>query len=1014
MNYSYLKKTTLLTVVITSAAVLFGCHGGGSSSSAANVPANVAAATSQVTLPLSDQLVTPISASFASNNSGVSTQKATQAATVGGDSCFILVPASGKNYTSSVNSSPWWSTATVSFTVKNTCATPASATSLIASIQGLKINGSPVNTLADVSQTGAWPWSSISSSLNGSVANLNINTPSCVGDYCSWAQASAGASQTFSLGVSLGAPINSLEVSDVVLNGSGGGGSGGGESGGSGSGSGGGESGGSGGGSTPVEPSTGTLGLTINTSQLSALCQSSSNAVGELKVLVKDPSGISQVDAISIDPCGYTTNPYKVSYANLLPGNYTIQVDSSGLPKGVGYNTEPGSGVVDLPITGGTVSGSVNLTYTKPDTAVASLNINLEQFPDLDKFSQANGVDVQLTDTNSGQKYQQNLPLNGSKVTFSGLNPDHHYDIVTQGLGDAYSGTFYSGASLTNVSLNEGTNSEALSLTKVDARHGVKFLVSGYDNQQAKVTFTNNGDIKTDFYVYVPGSLVNNHTYLFPDSEIAAVNITNIPAGSSVVATPNVVSSQTSQVSVVFSAVVPPITSANKEVTVYLLIDTPQELQQYTNDLQAETKVNFNRVIFSFVRPTLPVYTSGSLANTGIMGYFENGDGKGVDAFNQLKAAVELSKAKNIQPFLSVGGWNYSCNFAVYGNNCGDTPTAANGIHYDYFPDPLDPNEASLAATSYANIIKLTNDLGMQGIDLDAEEFWHADKYAQKWNGDPWNTSLGNTVNSSGGPSYNNLVKYGSSGSTTAGPAIMPKTVDKTAAIIHELKDNQNAKDLMFATAAPPVGARPITGFVYGDTAPDIYTKGGVWWLGNLKGLWYNLADKDKSVVDRFDSIGLMTYDLCGDNATTCAPYGGAPLDLASQVDAYMKDYTNWLKATTPSAAKLTVDNIGKVEFLPAKYYVSSKIQFGFEVNQPAYPKNAGGQLQLTNALVDTILGRQKDSDGVIIWQMYSKPNNSVSGRTNSHYTISQSCKTFLVNDSRYDCNSQFPRSAQK
>ena len=62
---------------------------------------------------------------------------------------------------------------------------------------------------------------------------------------------------------------------------------------------------------------------------------------------------------------------------------------------------------------------------------------------------------------------------------------------------------------------------------------------------------------------------------------------------------------------------------------------------------------------------------SGSLANTGIMNYFGAGDGQGVAAFNQLKEAVALSKAKNIQTFLSVGGWNYSCNFEVYGTNCG-------------------------------------------------------------------------------------------------------------------------------------------------------------------------------------------------------------------------------------------------------------------------------------------------------------------------------------------------------
>jgi chitinase len=95
-----------------------------------------------------------------------------------------------------------------------------------------------------------------------------------------------------------------------------------------------------------------------------------------------------------------------------------------------------------------------------------------------------------------------------------------------------------------------------------------------------------------------------------------------------------------------------------------------------------------------------------------------------------------------------------------------------------------------------------------------------------------------------------------------------------------------------------------------------------------------------------------------------------------------------------------------------AKYNINSKIQFGFEVNQPAYPKNVSGQLQLTNSLVDTITAQQKDSGGVIIWQMYSKQNTTANGTT-SKYTMAQSCKTFLAGDSRYDCNANFPSAAK-
>ncbi|WP_454783681.1 hypothetical protein [Legionella sp. WA2024007413] len=450
-----------------------------------------------------------------------------------------------------------------------------------------------------------------------------------------------------------------------------------------------------------------------------------------------------------------------------------------------------------------------------------------------------------------------------------------------------------------------------------------------------------------------------------------------------------------------------------KVVSVYLLLETPEQLQRYVNDLVKLKKPNFNRVIFSFVRPTLIDYQAGNLATTGILGYFTDHDGKGAQAFNALKSAIKLSEEKKIQTFLAVGGWNYSCNFSVVKESCRILTSTTSQAFYDWFPDPTDPEQASKAKTSYENLVKLANDLGVNGIDFDYEEFWHADEYAVAWGpstSGEWSTDIAQSILKAGGPTYKNLMKYGiNSGSSY----VMPKTIDKVDAILHAIMDNPSAKYLKFSTASPPVGARPITGFVFGDKYPDINTKGGLWWKGNLKGLWYNLTNKDEALVSRFDSIGLMTYDLCGDNPVVCAPYANGPLDLPGQVGAYMNDFINWLKADRVTNPSLTIDSIGKVTFLPAKYHINAKIQFGFEVNQPAYPKTVGGQLQLTNQLVDKILSEQKDSGGVIIWQMYSKKNIAVPDATTVKYTINQSCKTFLANDSRYDCNADFPSASK-
>ncbi|MDD3267311.1 MAG: hypothetical protein PHC75_09070 [Burkholderiales bacterium] len=760
-------------------------------------------------------------------------------------------------------------------------------------------------------------------------------------------------------------------------------------------------------GSTPTPPTpdkTATLNVVVDTKD--AGCSSKFTCTG-MNVNVTNSSGTSVANFI-VEPTSFGATYTKPVTGLTDNQNYTVEA-----------SVVSGATITYTPKATNKVSSSsastVTIKYVMPITKTGSAKISIPTVID----GYTDNLQIQLVNSISGTVVNTYSVKQGDSFTTEALpisDSTHKYQVkMTTGIADPLNGLYYIESGLPVVKINSGKTTELsvpMKQSKVAVKT-VKVAISGLQaSDKANVEFSD----AANKYSYVKSNSKSNSTTSYKIEKGLNLGIAVQANGTTSYETNPITNTHVISANATINAnfvksITPPTPSADKIVTAYLLIDSPAQLQKYVDDLNKVSKVNFNRVVFSFVKPTMTKYVSGNLANTGIMGYFENGDGKGEAAFTQLKNAVTLSKAKNIQAFLSVGGWNYSCNFDVYGTNCGDAPTAANGIHYDWFPDPSDSSQAMIATTSYNNVIKLVNDLGIQGIDLDAEEFWHADKYAEKWNpgsSGEWSTAIAQDILGAGGPSYANLMKYGSGGSTTSGPAIMPKTVEKMAAIMHALEDNPSAKNLMFSTAAPPVGARPITGFVYGDNGSDIYTKGGVWWLGNLKGLWYNLTDKDKAIVDRFDSIGLMTYDLCGDNPTTCAPYGGGPLDLAGQVDAYMKDYTNWLKSSNPAGASLTVDQVGKVAFLPAKYNISSKIQFGFEVNQPAYPRNPSGQLQLTNSLVDNILARQKDSGGVIIWQMYSVQNTSANGTT-SKYTMNQSCKTFLANDNRYDCNANFP-----
>lgn len=1000
-NWIYLALISLL---------LCSCNGQGSSSGSSGATnTEQSAVRTELTLPNSQKRTTAsLYTKVDGSNNVVSTSGSMKSlANSTMNSCFAIQPQSdGKTYKVAINSSQWWSTAKISFSVKNTCETLETLENLPIVMNSVLLNGKAVSDAGQVYQNGP-SYLYILSAVKGNSIDLSLSTAPCVGEWCSWAKVPPGGIYNFEQVLTQSGPINSLDLASVTIGGVG---------------------------PTPnptpdVSPtpppnpeSTGSFDVTVDSRQIKQYCKTNSC---DIKVSVVGNDSVVY-DTFKVNPNASVSDIHE--YKNVFPGKWVLSVVESSLPIGVNFNYLPkDNGSVE--VTPDSKSDAyINFTYKKPEPTekYGDLNINLANIPESSKFVGLTDIKGRITDTTENRHYEFSVNLGGS-YNLRHKPESHSYNVSLQGIASAKDSLYYKPISATVPKLNsESTTNLILSYIKDNDLNNVAFKVSGDLPSGTKTIKFANDNLS---YIWVDNLLESANYGFIKDHGVTTFTIYP-PADYSVTTSTNVISSETKTVDVIYKKKnvdpTPPTptptptnpVNTDKVVTVYLLIDTPAQLKQYTDDLARVNKVNFNRVIFSFVRPTLPEYTKGNLSNTGIMGYFGQGDGKGVEAFNQLKDAVKLSKAKHIQAFISVGGWNYSCNYQVYGDKCGDA-----SANYDWFPDPNDSTQKTVADKSYANIIHLVNDLGAQGIDLDAEEFWHADEYAVKWNaygGQGQEKELSpivQAIQSAGGPTYDNLMEYGAGGITTPiSSAVMPKTVDKMAAIMHALEDNPNATNLLFSTAAPPVGARPITGFVYGDNLPDIYNKGGVWWLGNLKGLWYNLTDKDKAIVDRFDSIGLMTYDLCSgkgkEEPGKCAPYGNGPLDLAGQVNAYMQDYSNWLKSSSPRAASLEKDEsqYDKFEFLPAKYNIASKIQFGFEVNQPAYPRDdVKGQLPLTNDLVRTILDQQKNSDGVIIWQLYSKKNESAVDATTSRYTISQSCKTFLSGNAYYNCDANFP-----
>jgi len=231
---------------------------------------------------------------------------------------------------------------------------------------------------------------------------------------------------------------------------------------------------------------------------------------------------------------------------------------------------------------------------------------------------------------------------------------------------------------------------------------------------------------------------------------------------------------------------------ANKVVSVYVLIDTDKDLDNFKNFVRSNAKLPFNRVLLSFLRPTFPIYEKDSLANTGMVGNFTTSSAQekhAKDQFTELKGIIAELQKKNVSAFLSVGGWNYSCNYDVYKDQCGGSPTEN---HFDWFPDPTDPKQAQIATQSYRNLVDLAHDLGANGLDWDYEEFWHADAFADNWstiaNAGVWAQIPEDLIKN---PTYNGIVNLNTGHVALDGKtaAIMDKTINKIDGILHAAID---------------------------------------------------------------------------------------------------------------------------------------------------------------------------------------------------------------------------------
>lgn len=150
----------------------------------------------------------------------------------------------------------------------------------------------------------------------------------------------------------------------------------------------------------------------------------------------------------------------------------------------------------------------------------------------------------------------------------------------------------------------------------------------------------------------------------------------------------------------------------------------------------------------------------------------------------------------------------------------------------------------------YQDLVYLASDLGVDGVDVDFEEFWHADFFKTGPDGGPW--QLNQTV-----------FKYG--------------------AIMYDVAQNiKNIQpNLLLSTAGGAVGAWQ-----------------GNWWGGNLKGVWFNFAQWFPFLTTFLTSgpnaggINVMTYDLSSNmQYHECPTDDPSSCPLDKQVAFYMRTY---------------------------------------------------------------------------------------------------------------------------
>jgi len=515
-----MKNNLKLLGLICASVIIASCGSGGGSSSSGGgstpEPAELTSYKSEfIGSDAQERTIASINTTFNSSQS-VSANSISAS-----NNCFVLGNNfSGKNYSIKINSSQWWSTGQINFDIVNTCNTAQTLDNIPVTFSNILVNGKAPASIDDyVAQSGV-PYLTVTNAV-AKTGKLFLSTPSCSGEYCSWAQIPAGGVGHLVLQLSLGSAINSLTLGSVSINESS---------------------------PTPPPPPPpplpGSLNVKISTESLASVCN---NCKLTLHILTPASTILTESN-ITVGKIATTYN-----YSNLLPGNYTLSIDQSTLPSGATTIYSPNK-TISVNSNQSSNAG-ISFSYTPP-VQLGNIAINLNNIAGESTLTSIGTINGNVTDNDSGTQYTFSVTLGGN-YQLTNVPAQHHYTVQLQGIANSRYGAFYAPISESGIVVTSGSTANVnLNYAKVSPTnlYNVNFNVVGAESFAAQsIAFVDS----TQTYKFVVNNLVNT-SYVFPNNYPIVIT-TQPPAGYTLVVSESVIIQQLSGKTVTFTyAPIPP------------------------------------------------------------------------------------------------------------------------------------------------------------------------------------------------------------------------------------------------------------------------------------------------------------------------------------------------------------------------------------------------------------------------------------------------------------------------